>query len=77
MSKAKRTEFNCIHALQDHARSLIVDGYVVLVATASCGHWIGYSAFKVIGGVEDSHLLTFAEEVDVSGIDPKLIYEIN
>jgi len=74
----KRTEFNTISKLQDHARAMIREGYVVLVAEApECGHWIGYSAFKMVDGVEDSHLLTFSDQADLPNADPAAIYQTN
>lgn len=77
MSKVKLTKFDDIHKLQDHARTMISSGYTVLVATAACGHWIGYSAFKVVGEVEDRHLLTFTDNAKLYRVDPLSIYAIS
>lgn len=64
--------FDTAQDLQDRARVLMHEGYVVLVAQGHCGHWIGYTAFKSDGSM--GYRLLWTKGADMTNVDPKAIY---
>lgn len=73
MSSKPIEYFDSIQGLQDAARTARSQGYVVLVAEARCGHWIGYSIFMA-DGTDEGKLLCFTNKADFKNADPKAIY---
>lgn len=65
-------KFNNVELAQLRARELLRDGFVVLQATQG-DDWVGYSAFRKVGGKEESYLLEF-ETPNPEG-DPQAIYK--
>lgn len=77
MSRVKPTveHFDTISALQDRARELLADGFVVLQAVGQCGHWIGYSAFRPKQAEGTGRfLLLFTDRASSTEADPLAIY---
>jgi len=68
--------FETVSALQERARELLREGYTVLVLEAACGHWAGYSAFRVVGDEEESLKLVLTEPAG-EGADPLAIYRLD